>query len=228
MPIKIKLTIIVLALVSIPLIMVSIITFDHYKNSLEANRFAQLNDLSTYRADLIEEYFAGLKTSIEISQGFYNIRKNLPLLVRFAGHPENPAVIAAKKMLSGQLRQMQSVSKMTDIMLVTPEGRVVYSNMSRYFRKHCFDTFRIHRFFQEKIGPGFERSALYLIIAIRGQDDDPAIFMGIFDAVDKYQPFHGHGIGKPQVNDGSVIGGFFNKSGGFRNGGGGINLQCRP
>ena len=135
MSIRLKLTIIFLAIASIPLILVSALTYTNFKSSLEANRLAQLRDLSVFRADRLEAYFAGLKADVEIAQGFYNIQKNLPVMTRLAGHPGNPEFVTTKKMLDAQLRHMRSVSTMTDIMLVNPEGNVVYSIEPRHYRK---------------------------------------------------------------------------------------------
>jgi PAS domain S-box-containing protein len=124
-----------LAIASVPLLLVSVLTFTNYKNSLEANRFSQLRDLTIFRADRIEAYFAGLKSHIEIAQGFYNIKKNLPVLIRLADDPNNPEFLAAKNMLDGQLQQMQSVSDLSDIMLVNPQGKVVYAIKPGHYSK---------------------------------------------------------------------------------------------
>ena len=124
-----------LAIATLPLLLVSILTFTNYKNSLETNCFSQLRDLAIYRADSIETYFGGLKPHIEISQGFYNIKKNFPVLIRFADDTNNPEFVAAKNMLDAQLQQMQSVSDLSDIMLVNPQGRVVYANRPGHYSK---------------------------------------------------------------------------------------------
>ncbi len=133
MSIRVKLIIMFLAIATVPLFLVSDLTFTNYKNSLEANRLSQLRDLTVFRADSIEAYFAGLKAHIEMAQGFYNIKKNLPVLTRLANDPNNQEFLAAKKMLDAQLQQMRSVSGLSDIMLVNPEGKVVYtSNLEHY------------------------------------------------------------------------------------------------
>jgi signal transduction histidine kinase len=124
-----------LAIATIPLLLVSALTFTNYENSLKANRFSQLRDLTIFRADSIEAYFAGLKGHIEVSQGFYNIKKNLPILTRLADDPGNQEFLDAKKMLDAQLQQMLSVSDLSDIMLVNPQGRVVYANRPGHFLK---------------------------------------------------------------------------------------------
>ncbi len=133
--IRIKLIIMFLAIASIPLVFVSILTFHNYKNSLEANHLSQLQNLTAFKAERIETYFAGLKADIKIAQGFYNIKKNLPVLTRLANEPKNPEFLAAKKMLDEQLQQMQSVTDMSDIMLVSLEGRVVYSSNPGHYPK---------------------------------------------------------------------------------------------
>ncbi len=136
MSIRRKLTIMFLAIALLPLFFVSDLTYTNYKKSLEARRLSQLQDLTVFRADRIETYFSGIKSHIEIAQGFYNIKKNLPILIRFASDQNNPEFVAAKKMLDGQLQQMQSVSDLSDIMLVNPQGRVIYtSNNPRHYSK---------------------------------------------------------------------------------------------
>jgi PAS domain S-box-containing protein len=124
-----------LAIATVPLLLVSALTFTNYKYSLEANRFSQLRDLTIFRADRIEAYFDGLKGHIEIAQGFYNIKRNLPVLTRLADDPNNTEFVTAKKMLDNQLQQMQSVSNFTDIMLLNPQGKVVYAIKPGHYSK---------------------------------------------------------------------------------------------
>ena len=125
-----------LAIAVIPLLFVSYLTYANYENSLKASHSSQLQDLTVVRADRIESYFAGIKAHIDIAQGFYNIKKSLPVLTRLADDQNNPEFFAAKKMLDGQLRLMQSVSELSDIMLINPRGKVVYSsNNSLHFSK---------------------------------------------------------------------------------------------
>jgi len=125
-----------LAIASIPLLFVSILTFSNYKKSLETNRLSQLRDITAYKADKIETYFAGVKLNIEIAQGFYNIKKNFPVLLKFADDSNNPEYITAREPLDTQLSQMLSVlSYVSDIMLVSPAGRVIYANRpGHYYR----------------------------------------------------------------------------------------------
>lgn len=132
MSVRTKLTLAFLAIASIPLLLVSALTYNNFKNSLESTRISSLRDIAAFKADKIETYFADLRGYIETTQDFYNIQKNLPILTRLAGEPNNPDFIAAKKMLDGQLPRMQSVLKLADIMLLNPEGKIVYASSSQY------------------------------------------------------------------------------------------------
>ena len=135
MTLRLKLTIIFLAIASIPLIFVTSLTYNNFKNSLEANRLAQLRDLSVFRADRIEAYFSGLRADMEIAQGFYIIKKNFTLLNQALGKENSPGVAAYKKALGDQLMHMQAVSDMTDIMLADPSGKVIFSNRPAHYSK---------------------------------------------------------------------------------------------
>jgi PAS domain S-box-containing protein len=128
MSIRLKLTIMFLAIALIPLLLVSTITFTNYKNSLEASRFSQLRDLVTFKTERIEAYLDGLKADIEIVQNSYPVKKNLPVLTRLANNPVDTEFLTAKKMLDDVLRKTPSVLGLSDIMLVNPEGKVVYSS----------------------------------------------------------------------------------------------------
>ena len=128
MPIRSRLTIILLAIVTIPFLLVSELTYTNFKKSLEDNRLAQLNDLTVFRADRMDEYFARLKADMEIAQGFYIIKKNFSVLNRASNRENNPEFVAYKKALGVQLEHMQAFSNMADIMLVLPNGKVVYAN----------------------------------------------------------------------------------------------------
>ncbi len=123
----------------VPAVLVSALTFTNYKKSLEANHLSQMRNLVIFKADVIEAYFVGLKSDIETAQGFYNIKKNLPVLSRLSGNPSGPEFLAGKKMLDAQLRHTQEVLELYDIMLVNPEGKVVYASNPKHFSKEFLD-----------------------------------------------------------------------------------------
>ncbi|HBA59539.1 MAG TPA: hypothetical protein DCZ92_01690 [Elusimicrobia bacterium] len=135
MSIRSKLILTYLALAIIPLLLLSALTSRKYRGSLENLRLVQLRDISVYKADRLASFFSGLKADIRIAQDFYNIKTNLPVLDSLAANPSAPEFQAAKKMLDGQLQPMQAVKGLTDIMLVNPGGKVVYSSNPAHFRK---------------------------------------------------------------------------------------------
>jgi PAS domain S-box-containing protein len=138
------------------------LTYTNFKRSLEANRFARLNDLSVFRAERIEAYFAGLKADIQIAQGFYIIKKNLSVLNRVSNKENNPEFVAYKKALAVQLEHMQSVSDMSDIMLVLPSGKVVYANRTLHYSKDFSQGLDVERKAFERGRNGVYLSEIYL------------------------------------------------------------------
>ncbi|MBI4826090.1 MAG: PAS domain S-box protein [Nitrospirae bacterium] len=128
MSIRLKLTITFLLFVLVPSLFGSVLTFTNYKKSLETVRLANVRDIAAFKADKIETYFAGLKANLELSQGYYNIRKNLPVMIRLAKAPDNPEFVLSRKILDAQLQHMQSVLSLSDIMLANPMGEIVYSS----------------------------------------------------------------------------------------------------
>jgi signal transduction histidine kinase len=143
MPIRLKLFIMFLVITLIPLLFVSALDFNNYKNSLEASRFLQLQDLATFKKERIESYFDGLKADVRVVQGFYNIKKNFPIISQFAQDAANPKFIAARKTLDVQMQQVQSALGLSDIMLANTQGKIVYSsnpqNNSLNFLKYLAD-----------------------------------------------------------------------------------------
>ena len=127
MSIRLKLIIMFLAIALIPLLLVSALTFNNYKYSLEENRLAQLRDLVSFKADKIETYFAGLRAETELLQNSYVIKQNLPVLIRLAASPAAPEFVSAKKTIDDLMRDAAMSFGIFDIMLLDAGGKVVYS-----------------------------------------------------------------------------------------------------
>lgn len=139
MSIRFKLTVMFLAIAVIPLLCVSFLTFHNYKKSIESTQLLNLQNIVSYKADKISTYFAGVRSDMELAQGLYNIKKNLPVLSKFTDDTNNPEAVAARNMLNEQLREMQSVlSYVSDIMLLNSSGRVVYANRPGHYSKDFF------------------------------------------------------------------------------------------
>jgi signal transduction histidine kinase/HAMP domain-containing protein len=134
MPIRIKLTLIILAIVSVPLLMMSAVTFTNYQNSLEDDSFSQLRDLARFKADRIEAYFAELRAEIEMAQSFYIIRKHLPALIQSEGTSYYRDAVA-RNALDGQLRRIQKVLRLSDIILTDNNGFAVYVSDPDFYAK---------------------------------------------------------------------------------------------
>ncbi len=135
MPLRLKLTIIFLMVSIIPALFFSVLTFTDYKNSIEASRIWALQDVVTLKANKIEAIFAALKNNIEIAQSFWNIKENLPIMTGLGQDTANPRFLAAKKMLDGQLQPIQRILDLDDILLVGPDGKVVYLSNESYAQK---------------------------------------------------------------------------------------------
>jgi len=118
-----------------PLVIVSEIAFVNYQHSLEAVRLSQVQNLARNKVDKIESYFSTLHTELEMSQGFYNVRKNLPVLARTALGSKSPDATAAKKTLDIQLSRMRSLLELSDIMLTDNKGTIVYVNNPQHLTK---------------------------------------------------------------------------------------------
>ena len=127
MSIKLKLTILFLTFALIPMFIIGVLAFKNYENSLKAGHISALRNIAFFKADKIETYVASLKANIEVAQEFYNIKRNLPVLNRFADKRDAPEFRAAWKILDSQLSVMQVALGLADIMLVNPDGRIVYS-----------------------------------------------------------------------------------------------------
>jgi len=125
--IKLKLIILFLMFALIPMFFIGALTFRNYENSLKAGHITTLRDIAFFKADKIEARLASLKASMAVAQGFYNIKRNLPVLTRLANKTDDPEFRAAWKMLDSQLSVMQTALELVDIMLVDPEGKIVYS-----------------------------------------------------------------------------------------------------
>jgi PAS domain S-box-containing protein len=135
MSIRIKITVMFLAVALIPLLVVSALTFTNYKNSLETERLNEMQNIAAFKADKIETYFADMKIYFELGQVAYVIKKSLPVMTRLASDPDNPDFTAARKLIDMVYRNVPSNIGLLDIMLTDPQGRIVYSNNPEHFSK---------------------------------------------------------------------------------------------
>ncbi|MEI6079424.1 MAG: ATP-binding protein [bacterium] len=135
MSIRLKLTVIFLVIALIPLVLVSSLAFHNYRKSVENIQLSALSNVAAFKADKIETYFDGLKDDITIAQSLYNIRTNLPILTKFENNMKDPTAVSAKNMLDKQLQPTQTVLDISDIMLTTPKGKIVYVSNPMHYSK---------------------------------------------------------------------------------------------
>ncbi|MDD5060188.1 MAG: PAS domain S-box protein [Candidatus Omnitrophica bacterium] len=130
MSIRLKLFILFFTFALLPLLSVSIFSLFNYEKSLERDRLLQLQDIVTFEKEEIESYFNGLKASLEMAEGFYNIKKNLPILSQSTNDKNNPEFITAKSILDQQLQQVKLSLKLSSVLLLDTQGTVVYSSQT--------------------------------------------------------------------------------------------------
>ena len=138
MSIRTKLIILFLAMAMFPLLIVSLVTFNSYKNSLEEVRLTQLADLAKVKSERLNDYFSRLKAEIEMAEYFYNVKKNLPILTQNVSDPKSKEFQSAKLMLDGQLTKTQNALNLNGVVLVDPEGKVVYTSDSKSSANYMF------------------------------------------------------------------------------------------
>jgi len=133
---RLKLVILVLSVALIPAFLIGYLSFNRYKSSLERQRFFELNTILDFKSKQVEKFFASLKNDISQGYGSWNIRVNLPKLTKFAADPGNPEFINAKRLLDNKLQLKQKALGLLDVMLVSPQGQVVYVSTPEHFKSH--------------------------------------------------------------------------------------------
>jgi len=142
MSIRTKLILLFLAIGLFPALVISVLTFQNYKASLESSHITALQNVAAYKASRIDTCFLDLKNHLEVAQNLYSIKNNLPTLSRLYSRPNDPAYIASKSLLDNQLNKMQVVMGVHDFMLASPQGKVVYASDVPYYNLNFRDALR--------------------------------------------------------------------------------------
>ena len=121
-----KIIIISFLIITVSISIVSYIGFYVAKRSIENTRIPALESIADFKVAIIEAFFNERAADIRTAQDYYNIKTNLPIMTQYAMDRTNPAYIAAKKMLDGQLKTFQNVYEYIDVMLVSKDGKIVY------------------------------------------------------------------------------------------------------
>jgi PAS domain S-box-containing protein len=126
MTIRKKMILILLGSSVIPLCIVAILGYYHARNTLESVRMEGLRSIAVLKAEQIEDFFSHHKKHIIVAQQRPTLKKNAALLAGFAGDFTGPAYEAIRNELDQALKTYQPVYNFINIMLVNPEGRIVY------------------------------------------------------------------------------------------------------
>jgi PAS domain S-box-containing protein len=106
---------------------VGLLSFSNARNSLQNAALNALESIGDHKIHEIGLFFKERGNNIKEAQDYFNIKTNLPIMNRLAGDRTSPEYMKAKKMLDGQLKTFQKVYDYTDVMLVNPEGKIVYA-----------------------------------------------------------------------------------------------------
>lgn len=105
---------------------VGLLSFSKARNSLQNAALNALESIGDHKIHEIGLFFKERGNNIKEAQDYFNIKTNLPIMNRLAGDRTSPEYMKAKKMLDGQLKTFQKVYDYADVMLVNPEGKIVY------------------------------------------------------------------------------------------------------
>ncbi len=126
MTIKSKLILSFLTIAIVPVLLVESWTIYQSEKALEVARIAGLETIADLKVDKIETFFIEREADIKAAQHYFNIKTHLPTLTRLANDRSHPDYIEAKKSLDRQLKPFTLISGYIDVMLVNPEGDIVY------------------------------------------------------------------------------------------------------
>ncbi|MCK9431944.1 MAG: PAS domain S-box protein [Candidatus Omnitrophica bacterium] len=187
MPIKTKLISLFLAIALIPLAFVSALTFRNYRNSLESSSILKLQNIADFKVERIESFFSQKKSAVEFLSNSYALKKFLPVLVN-RPDPSDPAFIEAKKTINSLLRKAQADFGVTDIMLVNPYGRIIYSSNPLHAGNYLMPLSSIKEEVFSEARKGVYASGIFLDKALAGRpaaliaapvEDSGGVFSGL-------------------------------------------------
>jgi diguanylate cyclase (GGDEF)-like protein/PAS domain S-box-containing protein len=119
----------------LPALLISTSTYSKYRALFEADAFLTLTDIAVYKAEKIDTYFANIKNEIAATQASWCIKRNLPILNKFANQLNSPEFLAAKDILDERFRPMQQAFGFVDIILLHPDGRIAYGSNPKHLHR---------------------------------------------------------------------------------------------
>jgi PAS domain S-box-containing protein len=126
MTIRKKMILILLGSSVIPLCVVAVLGYYHARKTLESVRMEGLRSIAVLKAEQIEDFFNHHKKHIIVAQQRPTLKKNAARLAGFSGEFTSPAYQAIRHELDQALKTYPPVYDFINIMLVNPEGVIVY------------------------------------------------------------------------------------------------------
>jgi PAS domain S-box-containing protein len=126
MKIRTQLTVFFLLITIIPIIFIGFWSFFQAKTALQQPQLAKLEIVADLKADKIETFFHERRGDITAVCDYFNIRRNLPIVVKYAQDRNHPEYLRAKSELDSQLKTFQRIYGYLDLMLTDQAGKIVY------------------------------------------------------------------------------------------------------
>ncbi|MDZ4163558.1 MAG: ATP-binding protein [Smithellaceae bacterium] len=127
-PLGVKLFVLFVLLAFIPLLFITLLNFTNARNNLLEVRLEAMESIARLKGEAVEHYFRDIHREMRIARNFYNIKLNLPVLLRHLDNRMDPAYLAAKKILDSQFKIREEQGHLLDLHLLDPRGRIVYSS----------------------------------------------------------------------------------------------------
>lgn len=126
MKIRFKLFLLFLIITVIPIFFIAIIVYYNAESYLSDSILKNLNSIADLKVSKMELFLNDIKSGLEEAQGYYNIKKNLPVVAKFFNEKSNQNYKVSVDQLNGQLKVLQNVKGFRNVMLVDTSGKVVY------------------------------------------------------------------------------------------------------
>ncbi len=160
----------ILTLLSVSIGSIAVVGYMSFFNARNSLQNAMMNAMKAnvdLKTQTIELFFQERTNDIKAAQNFFNIKINLPIMSKHAGDRTSSEYIAAKNMLDDHLKAFQKAYGYADIMLVNPEGIIVYASNEAHEKEMLDKTL------PDLSGMAFEegKKRIYIsdIFALRGE-----------------------------------------------------------
>jgi len=126
MKIRTQLTVFFLLITIIPMVLIGFWSFFRAKTALQQPQLAELEVVADLKVDKIEAFFHERRGNITTACDSFNIRRNLPIVAKYAQDRNHPEYLRAKSELDSQFKTLQSVYRYLNVMLTDQAGKIVY------------------------------------------------------------------------------------------------------